>query len=140
MAGRASRRDSHERRDCRRRVRRSAANEPTVGQLAAQAAELVRTLNHLTRPGVGALTDPAEVCELVAELACLTRRLPQLFAQISGWLHGEGQAGRLRVDAFSPVPDPAAAVTVAIGCLARPATARTAQGAPSMARSNISRT
>ncbi len=43
------------------------ANEPTVGQLAAQAAELVRTLNHLTRPGVGALTDPAEVCELVAE-------------------------------------------------------------------------
>ena len=93
----------------------------TVGRLAEQAAEAVRTLNHLTRPGVGALAEPAEVCELVAALACTTGRLPQLLGQLSGWLVSQQRAGRLRVDTWSPQPNPAAAVAAAAGCLTQAA-------------------
>jgi hypothetical protein len=93
--------------------------ELTVGQLAEQAAQAVRALNHLTRPGLGALSGPAEVCHLVAALACTTNRLPQLLDQLSGWLLGEKQADRLRVDACSPWPDPAATVTDASAALAQ---------------------
>jgi hypothetical protein len=93
--------------------------ELTVAQWGAQAAEAIRTLNHLTRPHTGALSGPAEVCGLVADLACLARRLPQLLGQLSGWLRTEQRAGRLRVDASAPTSDPAALVAAAIDCLAR---------------------
>lgn len=86
------------------------AGELTLGQLGERAAEAVRALNHLTRPGVGALSGPGEVCEIIAALACTARRLPQLLGQASSWLLGEQQAGRLRVDAWSPTSDPAAAL------------------------------
>jgi hypothetical protein len=89
----------------------------TVGQLAEQAAEAVRALNHLTRPGADALTDPADASELVAALACTCQRLPQLLDQLTGWLRGEQQAGRLRADTCSPFPDTATAITAAAGCL-----------------------
>jgi hypothetical protein len=91
--------------------------ELTVAQCGAQAAEAIRTLNHLTRPDTGALSDPAEVCGLVADLACLARRLPQLLGQLSGWRRTEQRAGRLRVDASAPTSDPAALVVAAIACL-----------------------
>lgn len=86
----------------------------TAGQLAGQAAEAVRTLNHLTRPGIGALSGPADLDTMVADLAALAGRLPQLLAQLAGWLHAEDRAGRLRVDACSPDADPAAAVAATI--------------------------
>ena len=86
----------------------------TVQALAGQAAEAVRALNHLTRPGVTALSGPAELDTVVADLACLAGRLPQLLAPLSGWLHAEDQAGRLRADACCPRPDSAAAVAAAI--------------------------
>lgn len=97
----------------------AGTGELTPAQLGEQAAQAVRALNHLTRPSVGALTDPAELCELIAELACVAGRLPQLLGQLSGWLHSEERAGRLRVDACSLQPDPAAAVAAAIDCLIR---------------------
>jgi hypothetical protein len=93
--------------------------ELTVEQLAEQAAQAVRTLNHLTRPGVGALTDPAQVCDVIAALACTVGRLPQLLGQLSGWLVSQQRAGRLRVDVCSPVCDPAAAVADAAAALAQ---------------------
>lgn len=91
----------------------------TVAQLAGQAAEAVRTLNHLTRPGLSALTGPAELDTVVADLACLAARLPQLLAQLAGWLHTEQRHGRLRVDALAPHADPATAVAAAIESLTR---------------------
>lgn len=88
-----------------------------TGGLAGQAAEAVRALNHRTRPGAGALTYPAEADDVVADLACLAARLPQLLGQLAGWLHAEAQHGRLRVDSCSPHPAPAPAVTAAIESL-----------------------
>ena len=64
---------------------------------AATAAEAVRSLNHLTL-GRGALGEPAELDRLVAELAIMAGRLPQLLRQLRDWLDTEQHAGRLRTD------------------------------------------
>jgi hypothetical protein len=98
----------------------SPAGEPTLAQLGEQAADAVRTLNHLTRPGVGAVLQPAQVSDLVAALAGVAGGLPQLLGQLDRWLVAQQRAGRLRVDAWedSP-PDPAATVAAATDCLAR---------------------
>lgn len=93
----------------------------TVGQLAEQAAQAVRTLNHLTRPHTGALAHPADVGDLVATLSCLTGRLPQLLHQLNQWLVSQQQAGHLRVDTSSPLPGPAAAVHAVTGQLTQAA-------------------
>lgn len=85
----------------------------SLAEVAEQAAQAVRTLNHLTRPAAGALSEPGQACDLVAALACTAGRLPQLLEQLSRWLRGEAAAGRLRVDAWSSSPDPAAAVAEA---------------------------
>jgi hypothetical protein len=95
------------------------AAELTTGELAEQAAEAVRALNHLTRRESGTLAYPGEVCEIVTALARAASRLPQLLGQLSGWLHAEQRHGRLRVDALSPQPDPAMAVADVIGELTR---------------------
>ncbi|MGH8961612.1 MAG: hypothetical protein ACRDWT_10560 [Jatrophihabitantaceae bacterium] len=91
----------------------------TVEEFAGQAAEAVRALNHSTRPGIGALTYPAELDTVVADLAALAGRLPQLLAQLGRWLHTEQRHGRLRVDSCSPHADCAAAVAAATEQLTR---------------------
>jgi hypothetical protein len=48
---------------------------------AARAAEVVRALNHQTRPGTAVL-DATEVYDLLGELALMASRLPQLLGQI----------------------------------------------------------
>ena len=74
----------------------SIRSRPTV-ENAATAAEAVRALIHLTL-GRGALGEPAELDRLVAELAIMAGRLPQLLRQLRGWLDTEQHAGRLRSD------------------------------------------
>ena len=74
----------------------SIRSRPTV-EHAATAAEAVRALNHLTL-GRGALGEPAELDRLVAELAIMADRLPQLLRQLRGWLDTEQHADRLRSD------------------------------------------
>jgi hypothetical protein len=74
----------------------SICNRPTI-ENAATAAEAVRALNHLTL-GRRALGEPAELDRLVAELAMMAGRLPQLLRQLGGWLDAEQHAGRLRSD------------------------------------------
>ena len=74
----------------------SICSRPTVDH-AATAAEAVRALNHLTL-GRRALGEPAELDRLVAELAIMAGRLPQLLRQLRGWLDAEQHAGRLRSD------------------------------------------
>lgn len=54
------------------------AGELTVGQLGEQAAQAVRALAYLTRPGLGALAGPADAAELIAALARASAGLPQL--------------------------------------------------------------
>jgi hypothetical protein len=99
--------------------------ELTAGQLGEQAAQAVRALNHLTRPALGALSDPVEAAELIAALASVTGGLPQLTGQLASWLSSEDRTGRLRVDADSPhhpagtaaaVMDATAALTQAGQC------------------------
>src|SRR5574337_1370489 len=87
---------------------------PTL-ELADQAAQAVRELNHRTRDA-GAFTGPAELYRLVGELALLVGGLPQLLNQLEGWLHAERDAGRVRSDNHA---DPGPAVCGAAAHLAR---------------------
>jgi hypothetical protein len=77
--------------------------DSSPAQLGWQAAQAIRTLNHRTHPP--ALTDPTEVCRLLAALAAIADRLPQLLGQLSRWLQTEQAADRLRAD--TPAADPA---------------------------------
>lgn len=105
--------------------------ELTIAQLAEQAAESIRALNHLTLPG-GALSDPADACEVVASLARATGRAPQLLGQLSRWLGSEHRAGQMRLDAWSPMADVSEAVTAAVVALTKAAQAACQAGARSM--------
>ena len=67
-------------------------------ELAEQAAEALRELNHRTRDA-RAFTGPAELYRLVGELALLAGRLPQLLDQLDRWLRAEHDVGRIRADA-----------------------------------------
>lgn len=100
----------------------AAGIEPTPLQLAEQAAQAIRALNHLTRPGIAALSGPAETADLVATLALTTARLPQLIGQLASRLVIEQQAGRLHLDTLSASSDPATAVAAATSALSRAAT------------------
>jgi hypothetical protein len=59
-------------------------------------------LNHATRDP-GAITEPATLYTITANLATLAGRLPQLCEQLSGWLDREQAAGHLAHDHGQPV-------------------------------------
>jgi len=59
---------------------------------------------------VSGLCDPLDAAEVAAGLCALTGWLPQLLEQLNRWLVDQARTGRLRTDASSPTPDPAAAV------------------------------
>jgi hypothetical protein len=83
--------------------------------LAEYAAEAIRDLNHLTR-GRDAFADPAELSRLLAELAAMASRLPQLLDQLGCWLRHEHDAARVRGDTNA---DPAELVCLAAAQLTR---------------------
>jgi hypothetical protein len=97
-----------------RRGTATAEHDSSPAQLGWQAAEAIRTLNHLTHPPTAA--DPAEVYELLAALAAMAYRLPQLIGQLNRWLQAEHDAGKLRVD--TPTADPAEVTAAAAHALA----------------------
>ncbi|MGS0685510.1 hypothetical protein ACVBEQ_10230 [Nakamurella sp. GG22] len=74
----------------------SSGAQPAV-DLAVTAAEAVRGLNHHTL-GRHALSEPAELDRLVAELATMAQGLPQLITHLSSWLNAEYDAGRIGSD------------------------------------------
>jgi hypothetical protein len=77
-------------------------------ELAGQAADAVRELNHATLPGAGVLAYPADAYEVTGQLSVLAARLPQALAQILAFLQAEAQAGRITVVAGQHAGDPAA--------------------------------
>ncbi len=97
--------------------------ELTIAQLAEQAAESIRALNHLTYPGTGVPDDPADASDVVASLARVAGRIPQLLGQLSRWLVTEHRAAQLRLDAWSPMPDVGTAVAEAVADLTEAAEA-----------------
>lgn len=88
----------------------------TPAGYADAAAELIRELNHATRPGVGveALTVD-QMYDTVAALALLTARLPQVLTQLATHLATQADAGRVvAVDGHGHHTDPADPVAAAI--------------------------
>jgi hypothetical protein len=86
-------------------------------QLAADAAEAVRALNHATLPGAGGLVFPADAYDVTGALALLASRLPQALAQLLAFLHAEVTTGRVVIVAGQHAGDPdavLAAVTAAL--------------------------
>lgn len=82
-------------------------SQPTCS--AETAAEAIRALNHATLPGTSALTGPADVYDVLGELATLAARLPQALSQLQSFLDAETDAGRVRIVDGQHVGDPAAA-------------------------------
>ncbi|MHB1597251.1 MAG: hypothetical protein ACYCO9_23395 [Streptosporangiaceae bacterium] len=83
----------------------------TPAELAGQAAEAVRALNHATLPGTGGLAYPADTYEVTGQLSVLAARLPQALAQLLTFLQGQAAAGRVAVVAGEHQGDPAAMLT-----------------------------
>jgi hypothetical protein len=77
-------------------------------ELAGQAAEAVRALNHATLPGTGGLEYPADAYEVTGQLSLLAARLPQALAQLLAFLAGQAAAGQITVVAGQHAGDPAA--------------------------------
>ncbi|WP_326711661.1 hypothetical protein OG758_22745 [Streptomyces sp. NBC_01474] len=70
--------------------------------LAAQAAEAIRNLNHATQSAKGELVYPGDAYKTVASLALLTQRLPQSFDQLSGFLETLAKTGAVTADYGAP--------------------------------------
>lgn len=64
----------------------------TPREKAVSAAESIRALNHQTRPGAGQL-DVSDVYDLLAELALMTSRMPQLLGQLEALVDDLVDAG-----------------------------------------------
>jgi hypothetical protein len=92
----------------------------TPVELAGQAAESVRALNHATYGGAGYDT-AAEVYSSVGALAELLRILPQAFDQAAGAIDRANVAGRLSMDSTAPVGLGAATVAEKLRWLRRDA-------------------
>ncbi|HEX4061259.1 MAG TPA: hypothetical protein VHY58_09595 [Streptosporangiaceae bacterium] len=65
-----------------------------IGEVAVQAVEAVRALNHLTADA-GELAGPGEACEVVGRLALMGHELPQLCEQLARFLVAQGEDGHL---------------------------------------------
>ena len=66
----------------------------TIREVAAQAAEAVRALNHLTAD-TGELASPGEAREVVGRLALMGLELPQLCEQLARFLVAQREDGQI---------------------------------------------
>lgn len=90
----------------------------TAADLADAAAELVRAINHATRPGTSGVRDVGDVYDTTAALALLAARLPQALTQLAAHVAADAAPGRLTaVDETGRDTDPADAVRAATGRL-----------------------
>ena len=89
----------------------------TPAELAGQAAEAVRALNHATLPGAGQLEYPADAYEVTGQLAVLAARLPQALAQLLTFMQEQANAGAITVVAGPHAGNPAAMLAAVTGDL-----------------------
>jgi hypothetical protein len=75
----------------------SDSPQASPAALARTAAEAVRSLNHATLGG-GGLEQPSDAYEVLGELTTAASRLPQLLAQVAGFLDRALAGGRLGHD------------------------------------------
>lgn len=75
----------------------SDSPQASPAALARTAAEAVRSLNHATLGG-GGLGQPSDAYEVLGELTTAASRLPQLLAQVAGFLDRALAGGRLGHD------------------------------------------
>ena len=66
----------------------------TIREIATQAVEAVRALNHLTADA-GELTGPGEAREVVGRLALMGHDLPQLCEQLARFLVAQREDGQI---------------------------------------------
>jgi hypothetical protein len=66
----------------------------TIREVAAEAVEAVRALNHLTADA-GELAGPAEAREVVGRLALMGHELPQLCEQLARFLVAQREDGQI---------------------------------------------
>lgn len=66
----------------------------TIGEVATQAVEAVRALNHLTADA-GELTSPGEARDVVGRLALMGDQLPQLCEQLARFLVAQCEDGQI---------------------------------------------
>lgn len=88
------------------RNRTTADDDHTKSALVAQeAAEAIRTLNHLTRGGD--LRYPADVYTMLGALSVLVERLPQTLQQLASFLERQLQDSVIEIGGGTrPVGDP----------------------------------
>lgn len=75
------------------------------------AAEAIRSLNHAVRPGAAQL-DVGDVYDLLAELALLTSRLPQLLGQLEALVDDLVDAGDVAITDGDYAGDAAAVAAI----------------------------
>lgn len=83
----------------------------TPQETAETAAEAIRALNHQFRPGA-AEVDVTGVYEVLAELALLAARLPQLVGQVEALVDTLVEAGEVVIVDGDQVGDPVAAAVI----------------------------
>jgi hypothetical protein len=71
------------------------ANTMTPREIASQAVEAIRALNHLTYGG-GELGSPDEVRDIIASLGLVGQGLPQLCEQLARFLVAAQEDGQVR--------------------------------------------
>lgn len=79
----------------------------TLREIASQAAETIRALNHLTLGG-GELASPGEVCDVITSLELMGQGLPQLYEQLARFLVAHHEDGQVMHDCGQ---DPGLSVT-----------------------------
>jgi hypothetical protein len=88
-------------------------DQPRAAAAAQDAAEAIRTLNHLTL-GDDGLQYPGDAYSTLGALSTLAAGLPQTFQQIARFLEGQLQDGVISIDAgFEFDGDPLAAISAA---------------------------
>ncbi|MDI3406059.1 hypothetical protein [Streptomyces cavernicola] len=73
-------------------------NDTTPAELAEQAAQAIRNLNHATLPGKDQLAYPGDAYETVGPLARLAHRLPQSLDQLTEFLRKLTESGAVTAD------------------------------------------
>jgi hypothetical protein len=92
-------------------------DDHTTAGAAALAAETIRYLAYATSHG--GLTTPATVYTLTAELSAAAARIPQVLAQINGWLTDQARTGQLADDQHRPAAQITGDATTALVHAAR---------------------